>query len=251
MGAGSVHISVGVRAAAVRRHDGLRDLRGHHRHAAAGCAGGQRSIAGAAGRHQAGLAPARDHMRGPRSAVDTSHSTGARIGAVHQQSSSLLGAINQLPRLDESLTQTAGWPHICHDPARSLGFDLAASLVQLLVKDPEERLTLVQLAAHPWTTADGMRPLNLRQTADSVAVRNSLVHTAASIHSQSVPTVGSRHCEVRAAKQCGGADRRVVTMNKAVGVSAPLSAVPPLELEHAAASSAVVTSYASHRLHSI
>ena len=42
---------------------------------------------------------------------------------------------------------------------------------QLLRKDPEQRLTLAQLLAHPWLTSGGTRPLTLRPSLDVLAVR--------------------------------------------------------------------------------
>ena len=49
--------------------------------------------------------------------------------------------------------------------------------VQLLRKDPDQRLTLAQLLSHPWLTSDSTRPLTLRPSAELPTVR--LLHNTA------------------------------------------------------------------------
>ena len=61
---------------------------------------------------------------------------------------------------------------------------LSRPFAQLLRKDPEQRLTLPQLLAHPWLTSDGQRPLTLRPSVDLLAVRLD----------PSRPTLPAEHC---------------------------------------------------------
>ncbi len=131
--------------------------------------------------------------------------------------------------------------------------------MQLLVKDPEQRMTLAQLAAHPWTTADGMRPLNLQQTADSVAVRISSKTYGCILPAitPNVSAVEGRHCAVRSAEhfcaweQRSGDAQTGGLSHEGLWPQDNRHLCPQLAIEHMSVCSAVSSSQACNCMHPI